>query len=92
MHQELALGAITHNTIGIAILMLLLLLLVGLRREIQGGEPIRAMFHLDIVVMGLRTFLALMAALYSAKKVVVPEKVSSRLDIVECRSNSRGFG
>lgn len=50
MQQELALKAITHSTVGIAILMLLLLLLVSLRRETQGGEPIGGMVHFGIAM------------------------------------------
>jgi hypothetical protein len=80
MQHELVLKAITHSTIGVAILMLLLLLLIGLRREIQGGEPIRGMVHLGILVMGLCTFLALMAALYSSNILAVPERISQKLD------------
>jgi Mn2+/Fe2+ NRAMP family transporter len=82
MQQELALKAITHSTIGIAILTLLLLLLVGLRREIQGGEPIRGMFHLGIVVMALCTFVALMVATLSAKKMAIRENISQRFETV----------
>lgn len=84
MQQELLFKAMTHSTIGIAILLLLVLLLVGLRREIHGGEPIRGMVHFGIVVIGLCTFLALMATLFSAKRMIVPEKVSTRLDTAEC--------
>jgi hypothetical protein len=91
VENELLLKAITHSMIGLAIITLLLVLLLGLRREIQGGEPIRGMFHLTIVVMVFCTFLALMVVLFSAKKMVVPEKISSRLDTAEFCAESRGF-
>ena len=40
MQPELIFKAITHSTIAVAIVAVLLLLLVGLRRERNGGEPI----------------------------------------------------
>ena len=80
MQQELIFKAITHRMIGIALVTFLLVLLIAMRREINGGEPIRGMVQLGIVVMGLCTFLALMAGLFQAKKTIVPETISSRLD------------
>ena len=37
MQQERASGTISHNSIGIAIPMLLLVLLLGLRKDLDGG-------------------------------------------------------
>ena len=82
MQHELILKAITYSTMGVVIMTLLLLLLISLRREIHGGEPIRGLFTFSILAMGLWTFLALMVAMFSAKKIVVPEKISSQLDTV----------
>jgi FtsH-binding integral membrane protein len=90
MQHELLLRAITHSTIGIVLIMLLLVLLIGLRRELQGGEPIRWMVHLGILVMGLCTFLALMAALYSAKALAVPQRMSQKLDTAWMRNGVCG--
>jgi Na+-transporting methylmalonyl-CoA/oxaloacetate decarboxylase gamma subunit len=76
MHHELLLKGITHSTMGVAIMAMLLVLLVGLRRESNGGEPIGGIVHLGIVVMGVLAFLALMVTIYSAKRMIVPEKNS----------------
>jgi hypothetical protein len=92
MQHELVLKTITHAWLGVTLITLLLLLLIGLHRETRGGEPIRGMVHLGILVMGLCTFLALMAAMYSGKKIVVPEKISSRLDTVEFHVPTENFG
>ena len=54
--------------IGIALITILLVLLIGLKREIAGGEPLRGMVHLGIAVMGLCTFLALMAACFRRER------------------------
>ncbi|MGH7930388.1 MAG: hypothetical protein ACREQV_21665 [Candidatus Binatia bacterium] len=92
MHQELALKAITHGIIGIVIITLLLVLLIGLRKELDVDTPLRGTVHLGITVLGLCAFLALMAALYSARKVVVPETISSRLDTAEFDAKFRHCG
>jgi Na+/melibiose symporter-like transporter len=92
MQHELILKAITHSTMGVAIIAMLLVLLVGLRRETNGGEPIRGIVHLGIVVMGVLAFLALMVTMYSAKRMVVPEKNSQRLDMAEFHVIARNFG
>jgi hypothetical protein len=89
MQQELALKALTYGTIGIAIITILLVLLIGLRKELDTDAPLRGTFCLGMAVLGLCAFLALMAAMFSAKKMVVPEKISSRLDIAQCRTDSR---
>jgi hypothetical protein len=71
MHQELLLRAITHSTSGVAIIAVLLLLLIGVRKELNGDGPVRGIVHLCVAVMGLCTFLALIVAMFSAKKIVV---------------------
>ena len=53
MPQELLLKAISYIAIGLLILPLLLLLLLGLRREIDGGNPLRGIVQLGLFLMGL---------------------------------------
>jgi hypothetical protein len=53
MQQELALKAITHGTIGIAIITVLLVLLIGLRKELDTDAPLGGTVYLGIAVLGL---------------------------------------
>jgi hypothetical protein len=81
MEPELALKAITHMTIAIALLTLLVLLLISLRKELSGGgQAVRGLVHAGILVIGLCTFLLMMVAMYSAKRIIVPERTSQPLD------------
>ena len=50
MPPEARLKALTHSVIGIALIAMLLVLLIGLRREANGGEPVRRMVHFGLVV------------------------------------------
>jgi lysylphosphatidylglycerol synthetase-like protein (DUF2156 family) len=90
MHQELLLRAITHSTSGVAIIAVLLLLLIGVRKELNGDDPVRGIVHLCVVVMGLCTFLALIVAMFLAKKICCA--VSSRLGTAESRVDCGSFG
>lgn len=89
MQQELALRAITHTSIAIVILSLLLILLIALRKESNGGAPTRGVVLLGIVVLGLCVFMALMAALFGAKERIVPETISSGLDTASSEMKQR---
>jgi hypothetical protein len=80
MPPELAVKAITHTVIAIQIITILVVLLIALRKEIEGGDPVRGIVHFGIAVMALCTFLALMVALFSAKKMAIREKFSQRLE------------
>ena len=80
MQQELFLKVLLHSIIGVALIAILLALVIGLNREMHGGEPNRGMVQLGIVVMSICTLLALIVALYSASKIVVRGKLSQRLD------------
>jgi hypothetical protein len=79
MQPELALKAISHTVIAISLLALLFALLISLRKELSGGEALRGTFHLGLAVIGICTFVALMAAYFQAKKIV-PAWFSQRLD------------
>ena len=48
MEQELLLQAISYSAVGLLILPLLLLLLIGLRREMEYGNPFRGLVQLGI--------------------------------------------
>ena len=85
MQQELFLKVLPHSMVGVALITILLVLVIGLIREINGGEPNRGMVQLGIVVMSFCTLLALIVALYSASKMVVREKLSQRLDTANWR-------
>jgi drug/metabolite transporter (DMT)-like permease len=80
MQPELALKAISHTVIAIFLVTLLFVLLISLRKEINGDAPLRGLFHLGLVVMGFCTFIALMAAYFHASKMIVPESISQRID------------
>ena len=80
MQPELALKAISHTTIAIALLALLFVLLISLRKELSGEAPLRGIVHLGLAVIGICTFVALMAAYFQAKKIIVPGSISQRLD------------
>jgi hypothetical protein len=59
---------------------LFLVLLVGLRKENNGETPLRGTFQIGLLIMGLCTFIALMVGYFQARKTVVPESVSHRID------------
>jgi hypothetical protein len=82
MQQELLLKAMSYSTIGLLILPLLFLLLLGLRREIDGGNPLRGVVQLGLFLIGLITFITLMAGYFHARKLIVPERISEHMDTV----------
>jgi hypothetical protein len=67
MQPELALKAISHTTIAIALLTLLVVLLISLRKELSGEGSLRGVVHLEFVVIGVCTFIALMTGYFTAK-------------------------
>jgi hypothetical protein len=80
MQQEVVLKAISHSSVGLLIIALFLVLLVGLRKESAGDSPLRGTVHTGLLIMGLCTFIALMVGYFQAKKTIVPESVSYRMD------------
>ena len=64
MPPELILKAISYSTIGLLILALFLLLLLG-----DGGNPLRGIVQFGMFLMGVFTFIVLMAGLFSGEKV-----------------------
>ena len=82
MEQELLLKAMSYSAIGLLILALLLLLLIGLRREIDGGNPLRGIVQLGLVLIGFITFITLMAGYSQARRIIVPERLSEHIDTV----------
>ena len=89
MQPELALKAIIHTTIAIALLALLFVLLISLRKELSGEAPLRGIVHLGLAVIGICTFVALMAAYFQAKKIIVPGSISQRLDTTSVSQPAR---
>jgi hypothetical protein len=81
MQPELALKAISHTTIAVVLITLLFVLLISLRKELSGDAPLRGIVHLGLVVIGICTVIALMAAYFHARKMIVPESISQRIDI-----------
>jgi hypothetical protein len=79
MQPELALKAISHIFIAVSLVTLLFVLLISLRKELSGEAPLRGIVHLGLGVIGICTFVALMAAYFQAKKIV-PAWFSQRLD------------
>ena len=80
MQPELILKAISHTVIAISLLTLLFVLFISLRKELSGGESLRGIVHLGLGVIGICTFIALMAAYFHARKMLLPHSVSQRLD------------
>jgi hypothetical protein len=80
MQPELALKAISHTVIAIFLLTLLLALLISLRKELSGDAPLRGIVHIGLAVIGVCTFIALTAAYFYARKMIVPGSISQRLD------------
>jgi hypothetical protein len=80
MQPELALKAISHTLIAIFLITLLFVLLISLRKELTSDAPLRGIAHLGLAVIGICTFIALMAAYFHASKIIVPESISQRID------------
>jgi len=80
MQQEFALRAITQGANGILILTLLVVSLIGLRKELDGGAPLRGTVYFGFVMVGLCAFMALMAGYFQARNRIVPQINSQRLD------------
>ena len=72
MQPELALKTISHTEIAIFLLTLLFVLLISLRKELSGDAPVRGVFQFGLVIIGLCTVVALMAAYFQARKMVRP--------------------
>ena len=81
MQPELALKAISHIVIAIFLLTLLFLLLISARKELSGNTPVRGVFQFGLLIIGLCTVVALMAAYFQARKMVLPDTNAQRLDI-----------
>ena len=69
-----------HTLIAIFLLTFLFVLLISLRKELTSDAPLRGIAHLGLAVSGVCTFIALMAAYFEARKVIVPESISLRID------------
>jgi hypothetical protein len=89
MQPELALKTISHTVIGIFLVTLLFVLLISLRRELSKDAPIRGIVQLGLAVIGICTFVALMAAYFQAKRLVIPESISQRIDTVAISQSGR---
>ena len=59
---------------------LLFVLLISLRKELSGEAPLRSVFQFGFVIIGLCTFVALMAAYFEARKMVRQHLNAQRLD------------
>jgi hypothetical protein len=80
MQPELALMTISHTEIAIFLLTLLFVLLISARKELSGDAPVRGIVHLGLGVVGVCTFIALMAAYFQAREMVRQHSISQRLD------------
>jgi hypothetical protein len=80
MQPELAFKAVSHFTIGIFLIAMLLVLLISLRKELSGETPLRGIVHIGLAVIGVCTFVALMSAYFQARKTILPAAISQRLD------------
>jgi hypothetical protein len=82
MQPELALKAISHIVIAIFLLTLLFVLLISARKELSGYAPVRGVFQFGLAIIGLCTVVALMAAYFEARKMILPHSNAQRLDTV----------
>jgi hypothetical protein len=80
--QEIALKAITFATIGILIVAVLMVLLVALRKEINGEKPLSGLVIFGLGVLGLWAFVALAGVYFHLGKIIVPHSISQHLDTV----------
>jgi hypothetical protein len=80
MQPELALKAISHIVIAIFLVTLLFVLLISVRKELSGDTPVRGVFQFGLAIIGLCTVVALMAGYFQARKMVLPQSNSQRLD------------
>ena len=76
MQPELALMTISHTEIAIFLLTLLFVPLIWVRKELSGDT----VFQFGMVIIGLCTVVALMAAYFQARKMVPPHSNTHRLD------------
>jgi surface polysaccharide O-acyltransferase-like enzyme len=81
MQPELVLKVISHTVIGIFLLTLLLVLLIALRKELNGDAPLRGIVHLSFGVIGICTFVALMTTYFQARKMILPQSKFQRIDV-----------
>jgi len=80
MQPELALKAISHTVIALFLVTLLFVLFISLKKELSGARALRGIVHFGLGVSGICTFVALMAAYFQARKMVLPYSNSQRLD------------
>ena len=82
MQPELALTTISHTEIAIFLLTFLFVLLISIRKELSGDTPVRGVFQFGLAIIGLCTVVALMAAYFQARKMILLHSNSQRLDTV----------
>ena len=80
MKPELALTTISHTEIAIFLLTFLIVLLISVRKELSGDASVRGVFQFGLLIIGLCTVVALMAAYLQARKMVLPDSNAQRLD------------
>jgi hypothetical protein len=78
MQQELALRAITQGTIGVIFLTLLLVLLLTLRKDIQGKKRLSSIVIFALAMLGLWCFAAFTEVYVSVCKMIVRMSASAR--------------
>ena len=71
---------ISHTEIAIFLLTLLFVLLISVRKELSGDASLRGVFRFGLVIIGLCTVVALMAAYFQAPKMVSPHSNTHRID------------
>jgi Na+/melibiose symporter-like transporter len=91
MQPELVLKVMSHSSVGLLLVALLFLLLVSLRREIDGGNPLRGMIQFGLFLMGIFTFIALISGYFQVRKLIVPQTNAQRLDTA-ARTDPHGEG
>ncbi|MGH7930386.1 MAG: hypothetical protein ACREQV_21655 [Candidatus Binatia bacterium] len=80
MQHELVLKAITHGTIGVIFLALLLVLLFALRKDIKGRKPLRGIVIFALAILGLWCFLAFAEVYVNLQKIIAPQPISEQPD------------
>jgi Na+/melibiose symporter-like transporter len=89
MQPELALNTISHTVIAIFLVTLLCVLLISLRKELSGDVPVQGVFQFGLAIIGLCAVVALMAAYFQVRKMVLPHTNSQRLDTASVLQSAR---
>jgi len=91
MQPELAFKAVSHTVIGLSFVTFFLLVLVSLRKELRGDNPIRGIVHFGVGLIALCAFVALVTAYFHLNELTQPHRNSKWLDVVSLQQTKAQF-